>query len=99
MPNGTVVDPITDKDPSHWVVERDPPPDVHVIFFQNPKIGYFSYDPPKGFTAEELVQFNGAEECLTLEEAKALITERNEKGTLNVTGDARWAGLEDKMNS
>jgi len=97
MQNGSVIDPTTDKNPSHWLVERDPPPDVHVVSFQNLEIGYVSYDPPKGFTAEELVLFEGAKDCLSLEEARALIKERDERGTLNVTGDARWAGLEDKM--
>ena len=43
------------------------------------------------------MEFEGAKDCLTLEETKALIAERDEKGTLSVTGEARWAGLEGKM--
>ncbi|PPQ72643.1 hypothetical protein CVT26_004350 [Gymnopilus dilepis] len=97
LSNGEIIDPTADKDPRHWLVERDPPPDIHVVSFQNLEIGYISYDPPKGFTAEEIMEFEGAKDCLTLEETKALIAERDEKGTLSVTGEARWAGLEGKM--
>jgi len=97
MTDGTVIDPTTDKDPSHWLVEADPPPDVHVVSFQNSVIGYLSYDPPKGFTAEEILGFEGAKQCLTLEKAQALIAEREEKGTLSLTGEDRYKELADKM--
>ncbi|KAJ7595974.1 hypothetical protein C8J56DRAFT_1043075 [Mycena floridula] len=60
------------------------------ICFENVDIGYFSYDPPRGFTAEEIMQFRGAETCLTLEKIKELIQARDEAGTSGVTGDARW---------
>ncbi|KAG6909134.1 hypothetical protein DXG01_001886 [Tephrocybe rancida] len=92
--NDTIIDPTKDRNPSHWLVERDPPPDVHIVYFQNPTIGYSSYDPPKGFTAEELVKFRGAKEArFTFEEAKAVIKLRNEHGTLVVGGEDRYSGL------
>ncbi|KAG6909143.1 hypothetical protein DXG01_001895 [Tephrocybe rancida] len=89
--NGTIIDPTIDKNSSHWVVERDPPPDIHIVCFQNSNIGYTSYDPPKGFTAEELVEFQGAKEIeFTLEEAREVIAKRDELGTLVLTGEARF---------
>ncbi|KAG5341659.1 hypothetical protein E4T56_gene16081 [Termitomyces sp. T112] len=92
-----IVDPTIDKDPSHWTVQRDLIPDVHLVIFQNKHIGYVSYNPPKGFTAEELVEFKGAKESrFDLEKARAVIAQRDERGTLDLTGDARWSGPVDK---
>ncbi|KAG6884192.1 hypothetical protein C0993_000484 [Termitomyces sp. T159_Od127] len=98
MPTGEIIDPTIDKDLSHWTVRRDAIPDIHVVYFYNQNIGYASYNPPKGFSAEELVEFKGAKECrFDLEQARAVIEKREKYGTLDVTGAARWAGLEDKM--
>ncbi|KAG5333804.1 hypothetical protein J132_04176 [Termitomyces sp. J132] len=89
--SGEIVDPTIDKNPLHWIVERDPPPDVHIFTFQNKHIGYLSYNPPKGFTAEELVEFNGAKESrFDLEKARAVIAQREKRGTLDMTWDAQW---------
>ncbi|KAG6867087.1 hypothetical protein C0993_006973 [Termitomyces sp. T159_Od127] len=99
MANGEITNPTIDKDSSHWNVRREPIPDIHLVYFQNRYIGYASYNPPKGFSAEELVEFEGAKEChFDLEQARAIIERRDMLGTLDVTGDARWAGLEDKMD-
>ncbi|KAJ7595972.1 hypothetical protein C8J56DRAFT_1043073 [Mycena floridula] len=86
----STIDPTIDKNFEHWEVEADPPPDVAAVCFKNADLGYFSYNPPRGFTAEEIMQFRGAETCLTLEKTKELIQARDELGTLDLTGDARW---------
>ncbi|KAJ7578674.1 hypothetical protein C8J56DRAFT_1111705 [Mycena floridula] len=56
-----------------WKVYRDPPPDVHLVRFDNEKLQYHSYNPPKGYTAEEIMQFGRAKQYLTLERAQELI--------------------------
>jgi len=48
---------------------------------------YFSYDPPKGFTAR---RGHGVPwRCLTLEKTIELIQSRDEMGTLELRGDDR----------
>lgn len=74
----------------NWKVERDPPPDVDCISFINEELGFFSYDPPKGFSVEEILKFKGADDCLNVEKVQALIKIRDEEGGNDVTGDARW---------
>ena len=71
----------------HWKAQRDPPPDVHVICFENSKIGYFSYDPPKGFSVEEIMKFRGATNCLTQQRVTQLIKRRDETEKLEETGN------------
>ncbi|KAJ3498307.1 hypothetical protein NLJ89_g10234 [Agrocybe chaxingu] len=90
MCSGSIIDPTIDKNPEHWTAERDPPPDIGVVSFNNETIGFYGYDPPKGFSPEEILQFRGASDCLTFEEITELINERNEKGTLELTGDDRF---------
>ncbi|KAJ3514202.1 hypothetical protein NLJ89_g2499 [Agrocybe chaxingu] len=90
MEYGAIIDPTIDKNPEHWTAERDPPPDIAVITFTNESIEFCSYDPPKGFSPEEIMQFRGASDCLTLERITELIKQRNEKGTLELRGDDRF---------
>ncbi|KAJ3504568.1 hypothetical protein NLJ89_g7869 [Agrocybe chaxingu] len=90
MEYGAAIDPTIDKKPEHWTVERDPPPDIAVITFSNESMGFYSYDPPKGFSPKEILQFRGASDCLTLERITELVRERNEKGTLELRGDDRF---------
>lgn len=69
-----------------WKVERDPPPDIHIVFFSNQKQEYYSYNPPVGFTAEEIMQFPGAKESLgTVEKVKELLELKGKLGTLDTT--------------
>ncbi|KAJ7577852.1 hypothetical protein C8J56DRAFT_898552 [Mycena floridula] len=74
-----------------WKVQSEPPPDVHIVFFSNQKLGYYSYNPPAGFTPEEILQFSGAKKALgTVEKVNELLELKEELGTLDVTGDDRW---------
>ncbi|KAF9054125.1 hypothetical protein BJ165DRAFT_1399413 [Panaeolus papilionaceus] len=82
MHNGIIIDPTIDRNPAHWIIQRDPPPDADLVSFANYHIGYLSYDPPKGFSAEDLMGFRGAGECLTLKRAQGLIELRNRLGTV-----------------
>ncbi|KAJ3498308.1 hypothetical protein NLJ89_g10233 [Agrocybe chaxingu] len=88
--DGRIIDPTIDKNPEHWTVEPEPPPDVGAVSFNNESLEFYSYDPPKGFTPEEILQFRGASDYLTLQKITELINERNEKGTLELTGDDRF---------
>ncbi|KAJ7595295.1 hypothetical protein C8J56DRAFT_1159831 [Mycena floridula] len=56
-----------------WEFLRDPPPDVWTVRFCNWKLGYHSYNPPEGYTAQEIMRFRRAKKYLTLERAQALI--------------------------
>ncbi|KAE9400915.1 hypothetical protein BT96DRAFT_1018548 [Gymnopus androsaceus JB14] len=74
------------KNFNDWKVERDPPPDIHIVFFSNQKQEYYSYNPPVGFTAEEIMQFPGAKESLgTVEKVKELLELKGKLGTLDTT--------------
>ncbi|KAE9394382.1 hypothetical protein BT96DRAFT_1022579 [Gymnopus androsaceus JB14] len=44
---------------SDWIVRADPAPDQHLRYFMNNKLKYYSYIPPPGYTAEEILQFRG----------------------------------------
>ncbi|KAE9393178.1 hypothetical protein BT96DRAFT_924223 [Gymnopus androsaceus JB14] len=57
-----------------WRVSRDPPPDIHLLYFSNQKLNYYSYKPPAGFTPEEILRFPGAKRRLrTVKRVKEFI--------------------------
>lgn len=59
-------------------------------FFINEKTGYSSFNPPKGFTAEEIWDFEGAKGNFeSVEEIQKLINQSKVK-SLDLTGDERF---------
>ncbi|KAJ7581631.1 hypothetical protein C8J56DRAFT_1100976 [Mycena floridula] len=65
-----------------WGFQTDPPPDVDTVRFCNRKLGYHSYNPPEGYTAQEIMRFRRAKKYLTLERAQALIDAMELGGSL-----------------
>ncbi|KAJ3722641.1 hypothetical protein C8R42DRAFT_641969 [Lentinula raphanica] len=80
-------DPMSDekyKDVKNWEVRRLDPRDYTPVFINDhitPE--YASYDPPRGFTAEEIMKFAGAKTVFSsMSEAENLIQLREKYGTL-----------------
>ncbi|KAF8810195.1 hypothetical protein BYT27DRAFT_7254131 [Phlegmacium glaucopus] len=56
--------------------------------FVNHKLKYHSYNPPQGFTTEEIFEFKGAKETLgAVEKVREFIEEREKLGAPDLTGD------------
>ncbi|KAF8801589.1 hypothetical protein BYT27DRAFT_7198159 [Phlegmacium glaucopus] len=70
-----------------WKVDSQHPYYLEPVF-SNDKLEYHSYNPPQGFTAEEIFEFEGAKETLgTVEKVREIFEEGERFGTLDVTGD------------
>ncbi|KAJ7584211.1 hypothetical protein C8J56DRAFT_1167010 [Mycena floridula] len=66
-----------------WELWTDPPPDIWTVTFCNQKLGYHSYNPPEGYTAQEIMRFRRAKKHLkTVEKAQALIDRMEIEGTI-----------------
>ncbi|KAF9072076.1 hypothetical protein BDP27DRAFT_1401058, partial [Rhodocollybia butyracea] len=79
----------TYKSIEFWKVEQFDPRGEEACFINthlNPE--YTSYDPPKGFTAEQIMRFEGAKDVFeSVNEIEKIIRMRDELGTLD--GDFR----------
>ncbi|KAJ7589502.1 hypothetical protein C8J56DRAFT_889052 [Mycena floridula] len=64
-----------------WTIHQDLPPDVHQVTFNNDKLRYYGYNPPEGYTAQEIMQFHHAKAFLTVEKAQALLDDIELVGT------------------
>jgi hypothetical protein len=66
-------------------------PDYVEPMFYNDITKYSAYSPPPNFTAEEIMQMEGAKEILeTVEAAQKIVDRMKLVGSLDLTGDDRW---------
>ncbi|KAG6811421.1 hypothetical protein H0H92_007529 [Tricholoma furcatifolium] len=71
------------KNFEHWRVIDDGRLGDEVVF-RNDHLSYASYDPPRGYTAEEIMQFRGAKEVYeSVEDIQAVMNERDKYSTLD----------------
>ena len=66
-------------------------PDYVEPLFRNKITKYAGYSPPSDFTAEEIMQMEGAKEILeTVEKAQRIVDRMKLLGALDLTGSDRW---------